>query len=52
MNRIVHLAFKVNELEKAGTFYQNVFGFADAKTKKTRDLTSRHMTDGAIDLRC
>ena len=49
MSRIVHLALKVDELEKAGQFYQNVFGFADAETKKTRDHTSRHMTDGQID---
>jgi lactoylglutathione lyase len=49
MSRIVHLALKVDELEKAGQFYQNVFGFADAETKKTRDHTSRHMTDGEID---
>ena len=49
MSRIVHLALKVDELEKAGAFYQDVFGFADAETKKTRDHTSRHMTDGEID---
>lgn len=49
MNRIVHLALKVDELEKAGTFYQDVFGFVDAETKKTRDHTSRHMSDGVID---
>jgi predicted enzyme related to lactoylglutathione lyase len=49
MNRIVHLALKVNELEKAGAFYQQVFGFVDAETKKTRDHTSRHMSDGEID---
>ncbi|HEX9392436.1 MAG TPA: VOC family protein, partial [Usitatibacteraceae bacterium] len=36
-------------LDKAGEFYQKVFGFADAETKKTRDHTSRHMTDGEID---
>jgi len=49
MSRIVHLALKVNEIEKTGQFYQDVFGFQDAETKKTRDHTSRHMTDGAID---
>ncbi len=49
MSRIVHLALKVDELEKAGAFYQDVFGFTDAETKKTRDHTSRHMTDGEID---
>jgi lactoylglutathione lyase len=49
MARIVHLALKVDEIEKTGEFYQKVFGFQDAETKKTRDHTSRHMTDGAID---
>jgi lactoylglutathione lyase len=48
-NRIVHLALKVDELEKTGDFYKEVFGFRDAQTKRTRDHTSRHMTDGAID---
>ena len=32
-----------------GDFYKRVFGFKDTETKKTRDHTSRHMTDGAID---
>jgi lactoylglutathione lyase len=49
MDRIVHLALKVDEIEKTGEFYKNVFGFQDAETKKTRDHTSRHMTDGEID---
>ena len=49
MNRIVHLSLKVNELEKTGEFYQKVFGFADAETRKTRDHISRHMTDGELD---
>ena len=49
INRIVHLALKVDELEKTGDFYKEVFGFRDSETKKTRDHLSRHMTDGAID---
>ena len=49
MNRIVHLALKVDDIEKTGNFYQEVFGFRDSGTKKTRDHLSRHMTDGAID---
>ncbi len=49
MARIVHLALKVDEIDKTGEFYQSVFGFQDAETKKTRDHTSRHMTDGQID---
>jgi predicted enzyme related to lactoylglutathione lyase len=46
---IVHLSLKVDDIEKAGDFYRQVFGFRDAQTRKTRDHTSRHMTDGAID---
>lgn len=49
MSRIVHLALKVDDIDKTGEFYQSVFGFQDAETKKTRDHTSRHMTDGEID---
>ena len=49
MGRIVHLALKVDEVEKTGEFYKNVFGFQDAETTKTRDHISRHMTDGEID---
>ncbi len=49
MAKIVHLALKVDEIDRTGAFYQDVFGFQDAETKKTRDHTSRHMTDGAID---
>jgi predicted enzyme related to lactoylglutathione lyase len=49
INRIVHLALKVEEIEQTGNFYKDVFGFQDAVTKKTRDHLSRHMTDGEID---
>lgn len=49
MNPIVHLSLKVDDVKKTGEFYQKVFGFKDAETKKTRDHTSRHMTDGRID---
>ena len=49
MNRIVHLALKVENLEEATQFYQNVFGFREVETRKTRDHISRHMTDGQID---
>ena len=49
MNRIVHLALKVENLEKATEFYQQVFGFKEVETKKTRDHISRHMTDGNLD---
>ena len=49
MNRIVHLALKVDDLEKTTRFYQEVFGFWEAETRKTRDHLSRHLTDGSID---
>ena len=49
MNRIVHLALKVEDLDKTTEFYQNVFGFREVETKKTRDHLSRHLTDGALD---
>ena len=49
MNRIVHISLKVDDVKKTGDFYQDVFGFIDAETKKTRDHVSRHMSDGQID---
>ena len=49
MNPIVHLSLKVDDVKKTGEFYQEVFGFRDAETRKTRDHLSRHMTDGDLD---
>jgi len=49
MNRIVHLALKVENLEKSTQFYEKVFGFKEVETRKTRDHISRHMTDGQLD---
>jgi lactoylglutathione lyase len=49
MNRIVHLALKVEDLEQTAEFYKKVFGFWEAETRKTRDHLSCHLTDGAID---
>src|SRR4051812_27836445 len=49
MNRIVHISLKVDDVARTGDFYQQVFGFQDAETRKTRDHVSRHMTDGVID---
>ena len=49
MNRIVHISLKVDDVKRTGDFYQEVFGFVDAETRKTRDHLSRHMTDGDID---
>lgn len=50
MARIVHIAVKVDDLEKASEFYEKSFGFVEVQTGQVRDHTSRHLTDGAIDL--
>ena len=49
MNRIVHIALKVNDLEQTTRFYQEVFGFTEEVTSKVRDHTSRHLSVGDID---
>ena len=50
MPRIVHIAIKVDDLEKATTFYEEVFGFRQTSTGYERGHVSRHLTDGNIDL--
>ena len=50
MNRIVHLALKVEDLERTTEFYQKVFGFKEMNTAKVRDHTSRHLSDGMLDI--
>jgi lactoylglutathione lyase len=50
MSRIVHLALRVDDLERTTQFYREVFGFAEMNTDRVRDHTSRHLSDGAIDL--
>ena len=50
MARVVHIALKVDDLEKATKFYEDVFGIYQTKTGHARGHTSRHMTDGNIDL--
>ena len=50
MNRIVHIALKVDDLKRTTQFYEKVFGFRVSKTGKVRDHTSRHLSDGMIDL--
>ena len=50
MPRIVHIALKVDDLEKATEFYEKGFGFKEMQTGQVRDRTSRHLTDGTIDL--
>ena len=50
MARINHVALKVIDLEAATKFYENVFGFRQVKTGRSRGHISRHLTDGNIDL--
>ena len=50
MNRIVHLALKVEDLERTTEFYRKVFGFQEMNTAKVRDHTSRHLSDGMLDV--
>ena len=50
MPKIVHLALKVEDLEAATAFYRKIFGFTVVDEGKFGDRTSRHMSDGTIDL--
>jgi lactoylglutathione lyase len=50
VSRIVHLALKVDDLEKSTQFYVKVFGFKEVETSKVRDHVSCHLSDGNIDL--
>ncbi len=50
MTKIAHIAIKVDDLEAAGAFYEQVFGFKDVRVGRIRDHVSRHMTDGQIDI--
>jgi lactoylglutathione lyase len=50
MARINHLALKVSDLEAATRFYENVFGFCQVGTGRSRGHISRHLTDGYVDL--
>lgn len=47
--RIVHLALKVDDLERTTKFYRDVLGFTEVETTRVRDHTSRHLTDGSLD---
>jgi len=49
-SRIVHLAIKIEDLEAATRFYENVFGFEQVATGRNGQHISRHMTDGVFDL--
>ncbi len=48
--RIVHIAIKVENLEVATKFYEDVYGFKQVETERNGQHISRHMTDGYIDL--
>jgi lactoylglutathione lyase len=48
--RINHVALKVADLDVATRFYENVFGFRQVKTGRSRGHISRHLTDGFVDL--
>jgi lactoylglutathione lyase len=50
MARIVHVALKVENLEDATRFYENALGMHQVGTGYARGHTSRHMSDGALDM--
>ena len=50
MPRINHIALKVTDLDAATRFYENVYGFRQVTTGRSRGHISRHMTDGYVDL--
>jgi len=50
MARIVHIALKVEDLEKATRFYEEALGLRQTGTGHARGHISRHMTDGEFDL--
>ncbi|HXG51973.1 MAG TPA: VOC family protein [candidate division Zixibacteria bacterium] len=50
MARIVHLALKVDDLDRSAEFYEKVFGFVPVEESRVRDHTSLHLSDGTIDL--
>jgi len=50
MARINHIALKVADLDVATRFYENVYGFKQVRTGRSRGHISRHMSDGYIDL--
>jgi lactoylglutathione lyase len=50
MARINHIALKVVDLETATKFYENVYGFKQVRTGRSRGHISRHLTDGYVDL--
>jgi lactoylglutathione lyase len=47
---ITHIALKVDDVERASQFWQQVFGFKVTSSFHQRDHLSVHLTDGTIDL--
>src|SRR5438128_1109200 len=50
MARVVHIALKVLDLEKASKFYEEVLGFRRTGEGYPKGHISRHMTDGHMDI--
>jgi lactoylglutathione lyase len=48
--QITHIALKVDDVEKASRFWQEVFGFRLTASYYQRDHLSVHLTDGTMDL--
>ena len=48
MSKFVHVALKVDDLEKSTKFYEDVFGFKQLNTSYRNGHYSRHLTDGAV----
>ncbi|HWP59450.1 MAG TPA: VOC family protein [Candidatus Acidoferrales bacterium] len=47
MGRIVHLAMRVDDLDKATEFYTKIFGFKEVRVPGLR-TTARYLTDGRV----
>ena len=50
MTEVAHIAIKVDDLDAATKFYEEVFGFQQLSTDRVRDHISRHLTDGRLDI--
>ena len=50
MARIVHIALKVDDLDKASKFYEEVFEFSPVGSSQSSGRTRRRLTDGTINL--
>ena len=50
MARIAHIAVKVEDLNQAAEFYENVFGFASTGKSRSADRARRSLSDGEINL--